>query len=133
MKTGPVRDAQQPKQCVYRIPCDCGRYYISETRRPVEVRIKELKYNLTQGLHEKLKVVQHAYEEDHKICWKYKESAHISLLDHPISQPSLDISPIWPAVITAEVKKLQPRPVQTKWENLVFLCVGTITSIVPLQ
>jgi hypothetical protein len=27
MKTGPVRDAQQMKQCVYSIPCDCGRCY----------------------------------------------------------------------------------------------------------
>jgi hypothetical protein len=24
MNTGPVRDAQQTKQCVYSIPCDCG-------------------------------------------------------------------------------------------------------------
>jgi hypothetical protein len=50
-----------------------------------------------------------AYEEGHKMRWdeakvlqiepnttnrKYKESAHMSLLDHPISQPSVDISPI---------------------------------------
>jgi hypothetical protein len=33
MKSGPVRD--------------CGRCYISETRRPLEWRIKEYKYNLT--------------------------------------------------------------------------------------
>jgi hypothetical protein len=26
---------------------------------------------------------------------KYKESAHMSLAAHPISQPSFDISPIW--------------------------------------
>jgi hypothetical protein len=65
-------------------------------------------YNL-QGLLEKSKLAQHAYEEGHKICWnkarvlqiepnntyrKYKESAHKSLLDHPISQPSVDISPV---------------------------------------
>jgi hypothetical protein len=31
---------------------------------------------------------------------KYKESAHMSLTDHPTSQPSLDISPIWTPVIT---------------------------------
>jgi hypothetical protein len=31
----------------------------------------------------------------------------MSLVDHPISQPSLDISLIWTPVITAEVKKLQ--------------------------
>jgi hypothetical protein len=60
------------------------------------------------------------YILNHKICWKeakilqiepkttyrkYKESAHMRLLDHPISQPSLDISPIWTPGITAEVKK----------------------------
>jgi hypothetical protein len=80
----------------------------------------------TKGLLEKSKVAQHAYEEGHKICWneaevlqiepntiyrKYKESAHMSLLDHPISQASLDNSPIWTPVITAEVKRLQRRQV----------------------
>jgi hypothetical protein len=33
------------------------------------------------------------------------------MVDHPIRQPNLDISPIWTAVITAEVPKLQLRPV----------------------
>jgi DNA-binding transcriptional regulator YhcF (GntR family) len=48
----------------------------------------------------KSKLVQHAYAEGHKICWneakilqiepnttyrKYKEFAHMSLIDHPIS------------------------------------------------
>jgi hypothetical protein len=120
MKTGPVRVAQQTKQCVYSVPCDCGRCYIGQTSRPSEVCIKEHKYNLTQCLLEKSKFAQHAYKEDHKICWnttkilqiepntiyrKYTQSAHESLLEHPISQPSLDISPIWTLVITAEVQK----------------------------
>jgi hypothetical protein len=35
----------------------------------------------------------------------------MSLLDHPISQSSSDISPIWAPVITAEVKELQLRQV----------------------
>jgi hypothetical protein len=58
----------------------------------------------------------HAYEEGQKICWiearvlqiepnttcrKYKESVHMSLVAHPISQPSSDMSPIWNPVITA--------------------------------
>jgi hypothetical protein len=42
---------------------------------------------------------------------KYKESAYVSLVDHPVSQPNLDISPVWIHVIIAEVKKLQLRPV----------------------
>jgi hypothetical protein len=52
-KTGLVRDAQQTKQHVYSISYDYGRCYISEIRRPLEVSIKEDKYNLTQGLLEK--------------------------------------------------------------------------------
>jgi predicted GIY-YIG superfamily endonuclease len=126
MKTGPVRDAQQTKHCVYSIPCDCGRCYIGETSRPLEVRIKGHKYNLTQGLLEKSKLAQHTYELGHQICWKeakvlqiepsttyrkYKESADVSLVDILISQPGLDSSPIWTPVIAAEVKKLQLRPV----------------------
>jgi hypothetical protein len=77
---------------------------------PLEVHIKEHKHNLTQCLLEKSKLAQHAYEEGHKLrrneakvlqidpnttYRKYKESAHMSLLEHPISQPRLDISPIW--------------------------------------
>jgi hypothetical protein len=40
MTPGWVTDVQQTKQCVYNIPCNCGRCYIGETRRPVEVCIK---------------------------------------------------------------------------------------------
>jgi hypothetical protein len=68
MKTGPVRDAEQTKKCVCSIPCDCGRCYNGETSRPLEVRSKEHKYNLTQGLLEKSKLAKLAYEEGHKIC-----------------------------------------------------------------
>jgi hypothetical protein len=53
IKTGPVTDIQQTKQCVYNTPCECGRCYISETSRPLEVHIKEHKYNQIQGLIEK--------------------------------------------------------------------------------
>jgi predicted GIY-YIG superfamily endonuclease len=67
---GPVRDAQQTKQSVYSIPCDCGRCYIGATSRLLEVRIKEHKYNLTQSLLEKSELAQHVYEAGHKICWK---------------------------------------------------------------
>jgi hypothetical protein len=60
------------------------------------------------------------YDEGHKICWNqakvshiepnttyrnHKEYAHMSLVDHPISQPSLDTSPIWTPIIAAEFRK----------------------------
>jgi hypothetical protein len=62
MKTGPAGDGQHVKQCVYNIPCDCGRRYIGETRRLLEVRNKEhkYKYNLNRGLHEESELAQHA-------------------------------------------------------------------------
>jgi hypothetical protein len=59
---------------------------------------------------------------------RYTRKPTTCLIDHPISQPSLDISRIWTPVITAEVKRLQLRPVQIEWENLCF-CVGAIRRI----
>jgi hypothetical protein len=70
--TGPFTEAHQRKQCVYNIPCKCGRCYTDKTSRPSEVCIKEHKYNFSQGLLEKSKLVQHTYK-DHKICWKERE------------------------------------------------------------
>jgi hypothetical protein len=35
---------------------------------------------------------------------KHKEFAHVSLVEHSISQPSLDISPIWNPIIAAQVR-----------------------------
>jgi hypothetical protein len=136
MKTKRVRDAQQTKQCVYNILCDCGRCYIDESSRHFEVWTKEHKYNPKQSMFAKSKSDQPTYERNHNICCneakvlqvepnatyrKCKEYAHMPLIHHPISQPGLDISPIWTPLITAEVKKLQLRPVQIEWENL-FLC-----------
>jgi hypothetical protein len=51
---------------------------------------------------------------------KYRESAHMSVVDHLTRQRSLDISPIWTPDIAAEVGKLhttQLRPVYTMLEN----------------
>jgi hypothetical protein len=68
MKTGSVRNVQQTKQCVYCIPCDCGRCYTGEPSRPSEVCNKEHKYKLSQGLHEKSKQAKQAYKEGQKYC-----------------------------------------------------------------
>jgi hypothetical protein len=74
------------------------------------------------GFLEKSKLAQHAHEEGHRIGWddarileiesnsryrKYKESAHMACLTNPISQPSLDISPILIPLISNEVSNSQ--------------------------
>jgi hypothetical protein len=41
------------------------------------------------------------------IIWrKYKEAAHMAVAKEPISQPSLEMSPIWTTLINEEVSKL---------------------------
>jgi hypothetical protein len=87
----------------------------------LEVCIKEHKHNLKQGLLEKSKLTQHIYEEGHHIKWdeaksvqkepnaicrKYKESAHMAYLESTISQPSLEMSPIWLPIIKEEIKRI---------------------------
>jgi hypothetical protein len=108
----------QTTQCIFSIPCECGSSYIGETGRPLAVRLREHRHNLQQGLVEESKLAQHAYEEGHRVGWddarvleiesnsryrKYKESAHMVYVSNPISQPSLDISPIWIPLITVRL------------------------------
>lgn len=47
----------------------------------------------------------------------------MAVVDHLISQPSSDISPIWIPIITAEVRKLQLQSMQITCANYVFKLV----------
>jgi hypothetical protein len=120
MKIRPERDPQQTAQCVCSIPCECGRSYIGETGRPLTVRLREHSYNVKEVFLEKL--AQHAYKGGHSVDWdeamilefesnssyrKYKQSAHMACSTNPISQPSLDIPPIWIPLISNEVSNSQ--------------------------
>jgi hypothetical protein len=126
MKTRLERDPLQMAQCIYSIPRECDRSYIRKTSKPLAVWLREHRHNLQQGLLEKSKLVQHAYEEGHGVrrdyarileiesnsrYRKYKESAHIASLNNTISQPSLDISPIWIPLISNKVSNSHRRSV----------------------
>jgi hypothetical protein len=67
MRTRPERDMQQMAQCVCSIPCECGRSYIGETGRPLAVQLYEHRHNLKEGLLERSKLAQHAYEDAHGV------------------------------------------------------------------
>jgi hypothetical protein len=92
-------------------------FYISSP----QVISRNEKHNLKQGLLEKSKLAQHAYEEGQCVKWdeaktnqnkpnsiyrKYKESTHMACLENTISQPSLEMSPIWLPIIK-EIKGIQ--------------------------
>jgi hypothetical protein len=99
MKTGPVRDAQQTKQCVYSIPCDCSRCYIGERGRPLH------KYNLTQCLLEKSKLAQRAYGKKPQTMLEWSASLadwtkhHIQeiqgILPHGSDKIIRSVNPAW--------------------------------------
>jgi predicted GIY-YIG superfamily endonuclease len=113
MKTRPERDPKQTAVCTYSIPCECGRSYIGETGRTLAVRLREHRHSLKEGRLEKSKLVQRAYEarifetENNSRNRKYKELTHMVCSTNPISQPSLDISPIWFPFISQEVSNPQ--------------------------
>jgi hypothetical protein len=105
MKTRPEGESQLTTQWVCSISCECGRSYIGETGRPLAVRLREHRHNFKEGLLEKSKLAQHAYEENHKVDWhgvrilviernsklrKHKESAHMAYVGNSISQPSFN-------------------------------------------
>jgi predicted GIY-YIG superfamily endonuclease len=69
MKTRPDRDPLQTAQCVYSIPCECGRSYIGETGRPLAARLREHSHNLKEGVPEKSNLAQHACEDGHRVGW----------------------------------------------------------------
>jgi hypothetical protein len=81
------------------------------------VRVREHRHSLKECRLEESKLAQHAYEVCHRVGTdeasileiesksryrKYKELAHMACLTNPISQLSLDFSPIWIPLISNE-------------------------------
>jgi hypothetical protein len=92
MRTRPMSDPQLTAHCIYNIPCECGRSYVGETGRPLSIRIGEHKLNLRNGLLDKSKLAQHAFEEDHQISWN---EAKILQIEVNSRQRKYTESPTW--------------------------------------
>ena len=90
---------------------------VGETCRLLQTRVNEHKRNTTNGETDKSKIAEHSWEKKHIFQWdkesiiskiensrirKLKESAFIHCTDHVISQPSIDVSPIWLPIIKKE-------------------------------
>ena len=82
------------KDCVYAIPCSCGKKHKGKTGHPLKVRLQEHQKAVTHGEVEKLGMADHIWREkgDHRPLWdqveiidkehnwkirKHKESAHM--------------------------------------------------------
>ena len=114
IETGPPDQTQESKNCIYNIPCECGRRYIEATCWLLQTRVNEHKRNTANGEINKSKIAGHSWEQKHNSIIskeensrirKLKESAFIHCTDHIISQPSIDISQIWLTITRLELKK----------------------------
>jgi hypothetical protein len=64
MKPNELRDKPQ---CIFRIPCKCGREYIGETSRTLGVRIKEHISNIRQWYFDRSKLAACDFQEGGQI------------------------------------------------------------------
>ena len=59
----PPTEFNMIKNCVYSIPCSCGKIYKGETGRPLKVRLEEQHKVVVRGEIEKLGMVDHIWKE----------------------------------------------------------------------
>jgi hypothetical protein len=52
---------------VYRIPCECGRVYIEQTGRSVDIRLKELQRHITLEHPDESAIAEHSIDQRHRI------------------------------------------------------------------
>ena len=58
---------------IYKIRCECGDFYIGETGRTLDTRLKEHKAACRQGAFERSAVAEHAWQPGHAIDWENVE------------------------------------------------------------
>lgn len=134
VQTKPKNGTQDTKNCIYSIKCECNRQYIGETKRPLNIRIKEHKNNVRLGLVDKSKIAEHIWSENHKFNWEeakiihresnlYKrkiiEASYIKLTDNPISQSSIEVRPLWLPLLKKELKFDYNIPITNKQAEIL--------------
>jgi hypothetical protein len=112
----------------------CGKSYIGETGRTLDIRLNEHKNSIRKGEITTSKLVEHAFNEDHIFEWdkasvlareskwkarKFHEAALIYMDgDEVVSAPSMDIDPIWRPVLDDYNKIFTPLAVNISNINL---------------
>jgi hypothetical protein len=52
---------------IYKIPCECGKVYIGQSGRSIQLRIKEHERHITLAQLDKSAVAEHSFNQDHFI------------------------------------------------------------------
>ena len=58
---------------IYKLGCECGNFYIGETERSLNIRMKEHKTACRLAAFEKSAVGEHAWQDGHCINWEDAE------------------------------------------------------------
>jgi hypothetical protein len=119
--TKPFNPTQHSKNSVYSLPCDCGKTYFGESKRPLNIRANEHRQKVkTKQVLTSLLAKHYCSREDHNIMWedmkiilkepdhfkrRIKEAAVINIRSEAISQASYDLPAVWNPVITKEVAR----------------------------
>ena len=116
LRVKPPTEFNMIKNCVYPIPCICGKIYKGETGRPLKVRLEEHWKAVLLGEIEKSGMADHIWKEkgnylplwdkveiiDRAGHWRIrrlKESAHMLGNNDLLSRPSIEMNTIWKPII----------------------------------
>ena len=112
----PPTEFNMIKNCVYSIPCSCGKIYKSETCHQLKIRLEEYQKAVVWGEIEKSGIADHIRKEkrnhlplwdkvriiDRDEHWRIRhlqESAHIMGYSDLLSRPSTEMNTIWEPII----------------------------------
>ena len=104
------------KNCIYSIPCSCGKIYKGEIGRPLKVRLEEYRKAVVRGEIEKSGMADQIWKEkgnnlplwgegeimDRAEHWRIrhlKESAHMVGYNNLLSWLSIEMNTIWELII----------------------------------
>ena len=105
LQVKPPTKYRMKKNCVYSIPCSCGKVYKGETYRPLKVRLEEHRKAVVWGEIEKSGMADHIWREkgNHLPLWVEVEiikwnslnwKIHSGILFHPISRNKNRLTPL---------------------------------------
>ena len=112
----PPKEFNMTKNCVYSIPCSCGKECKGETGRSLKVRLEEHRKVVVRGEIEKSVMADHIWKEkgNHLLLWdkveiidraehwrirRLKESTHMLGYNDLLSRPSTELNTIWEPII----------------------------------
>ena len=126
----PPTEFNMTKNCVYSIPCSCGKIYKGETGCPLKVRLGEHWKAIIRGEIEKSGMADHIWKGkgnylplwdkveivDRAEQWRIrrlKESAHMLGYNDQLSRPSIELNTIWEPIIK-----------KARWEKNLNMSTG---------